>query len=60
MNCWHCNDELIWGGDHDIDEVQTSLFGEYGSVTNQTCPNCNTYVLVNYPREDEKDKELMS
>ena len=18
MNCWHCNTELIWGGDHDI------------------------------------------
>ena len=20
MNCWHCNTELIWGGDHDVDE----------------------------------------
>ena len=20
MNCWHCNHELIWGGDHDISE----------------------------------------
>ena len=20
MNCWHCNTELIWGGDHDIEE----------------------------------------
>ena len=20
MNCWHCDTELIWGGDHDIDE----------------------------------------
>ena len=19
MNCWHCNTELIWGGDHDIE-----------------------------------------
>ena len=18
MNCWHCDNELIWGGDHDI------------------------------------------
>ena len=20
MKCWHCNTELIWGGDHDIEE----------------------------------------
>jgi hypothetical protein len=20
MECWHCKTELIWGGDHDIDE----------------------------------------
>ena len=19
MNCWHCQTELIWGGDHDIE-----------------------------------------
>ena len=19
MNCWHCDTELIWGGDHDIE-----------------------------------------
>lgn len=22
MNCWHCKTELIWGGDHDIDDEQ--------------------------------------
>ena len=21
MNCWHCGTELIWGGDHDMDDV---------------------------------------
>ena len=20
MNCWHCNEELIWGGDHDTED----------------------------------------
>ena len=20
MNCWHCKGELIWGGDHDLNE----------------------------------------
>ena len=21
MNCWHCGTELIWGGDHDLDDI---------------------------------------
>ena len=59
MNCWHCDHKLTWGGDHDIDEDQTYLFGEYSIVTNLTCPNCDTYVLVYYPREErEDDKKL--
>ena len=58
MNCWHCGHDLTWGGDHDIDEDQTYLFGEYSMVTNLTCPNCDTYVLVYYPREEENDEKL--
>ena len=58
MDCWHCGHDLTWGGDHDIDKDQTSLFGEYSIVTNLTCPNCDTYVLVYYPREEENDKKL--
>ena len=59
MNCWHCDTKLIWGGDHDIDEDQTYLFGEYSIVTNLSCPECDSYVLVYYPREeDEDDKKL--
>lgn len=58
MDCWHCGHDLTWGGDHDIDEDQTSLFGEYSMVTNLTCPNCDTYVLVYYPREEENEKKL--
>ncbi len=59
MNCWHCDTKLTWGGDHDIDEDQTFLFGEYSIVTNLSCPECDSYVLVYYPREeDEDDKKL--
>ena len=58
MDCWHCGHDLTWGGDHDIDKDQTSLFGEYSIVTNLTCPNCDTYVLVYYPREEENEKKL--
>jgi len=59
MNCWHCDHELTWGGDHDIDEDQTYLFGEYSIVTNLTCPNCDTYVLVYYPREEKEDDKKL-
>ncbi len=59
MNCWHCDTKLTWGGDHDIEEDQTYLFGEYSIVTNLSCPECDSYVLVYYPREeDEDDKKL--
>jgi len=59
MNCWHCDTKLIWGGDHDIEEDKTYLFGEYSMVTNLSCPECDSYVLVYYPREeDEDDKKL--
>ena len=25
MDCWHCGTELIWGGDHDLEE---EFYGE--------------------------------
>ena len=28
MKCWHCNTELIWGGDHELEEDE-----EYNIVT---------------------------
>lgn len=59
MDCWHCGHDLTWGGDHDIDKDQTYLFGEYSIVTNLTCPNCDTYVLVYYPREEEEDDKKL-
>ena len=30
MKCWHCNKELIWGGDHDIEKENE----DYDMVTN--------------------------
>tara|TARA_R110000765_G_scaffold407724_1_gene505168 strand:+ start:162 stop:344 length:183 start_codon:yes stop_codon:yes gene_type:complete len=59
MNCWHCDTKLIWGGDHDIEEDETYLFGEYSIVTNLSCPECDSYVLVYYPREEEDDDKKM-
>ena len=36
MNCWHCGAELIWGGDHDVEDDE-----EYDIVSNLSCPQCN-------------------
>ena len=49
MNCWHCNTELIWGGDHDISEENE----EYLIVSNLSCPNCNCIVDVYFPKDKE-------
>ena len=48
MDCWHCGTELIWGGDHDLEE---EFYGEdhaYDFVTNLSCPKCQAYVEVHH------------
>ena len=47
MNCWHCNAELIWGGDHDAEDSDT-----FSMVTNLSCPKCHSFVEVYYPSEE--------
>ena len=61
MKCWHCNEELIWGGDHDMEEENE----DYDMVTNLSCPQCHCYVEVYHPsvkhlkeyKDSDKDKE---
>ena len=43
MNCYVCNNPLIWGGDHDIDEEEGS---EHKIVTNLSCESCGSFVIV--------------
>lgn len=52
MKCWHCQSDLIWGGDHDFEEDSD---GEYDILTNLSCPTCNTYVEV-YHKFGEIDR----
>jgi len=63
MNCWHCQTELIWGGDHDMEDNE-----DYDIISNLSCPNCHCHVDVFHPSErlikeykdyedSEKDKE---
>ncbi len=51
MNCWHCGTMLIWGGDHDIGDENE----EFSVVSNLSCPTCESYVEVYYPKEKEED-----
>ena len=60
MKCWHCNKELIWGGDHDTEEDN-----DYDMVTNLSCPKCHSAVYVYHPsvkllkeyKDEDKEKE---
>ena len=54
MNCYHCNGELIWGGDHDIDDSE-----DYCMITNLTCPTCKTYLEVFLPKDKEFFKKFI-
>ena len=40
MNCWHCDTQLIWGGDHDLEDFDLDEPNviEYDIVTNLHCP----------------------
>lgn len=46
MKCWHCETELIWGADHDIEDND-----DYSIVTNLSCPECKCLVEVYLPTD---------
>ena len=50
MNCWHCQTELIWGGDHDIEEENDF----FSVVTNLSCPECGCHVEVYLPKDNKE------
>ena len=54
MNCWLCGAELIWGGDHDIDETNET----YDIVTNLSCPKCEAHVDVYHPKTKFLNNDL--
>ena len=53
MNCYNCQTELIWGGDHDIEDLDID-----GILTNLSCSNkkCNTQVEVYHYFDNEEEK----
>lgn len=50
MKCWHCKAELIWGGDEGCDDQ------EYDMVTNLSCSECESFVLVFYKEPTDEDE----
>ena len=50
MKCWHCRSEVIWSGDHDISEEDE----EYDMMTELSCPECNSIIIVYYPKEEKE------
>ena len=52
MKCWHCDTELTWGGDHDIDHEDE----DYCMETNLSCPNCGSFHVVYLPKNEPKKK----
>jgi len=51
MTCWHCNSELIWGGDHDLEDCGHD---REGIISNFSCPNCPATTEVMLPFLAEK------
>ena len=52
MKCYHCNTELIWGGDFMFEDY--GLEGD-GIVSNLSCPDCQSYVEVYSPIGEESN-----
>tara|TARA_R100000426_G_C4773900_1_gene92030 strand:- start:303 stop:488 length:186 start_codon:yes stop_codon:yes gene_type:complete len=54
MNCWACQTELIWGGDHTGEDYGSE---DYHIVSNLSCPKCEAFVLVYWDKVEETKKE---
>ena len=50
MKCPGCDHEMIWGGDHDDEDMD----GRGYIASNLTCPECDTFVIV-YTTVEEDD-----
>ena len=48
--CYVCGHELIWGGDHDVEDHE-----EFTIITNLSCPNCGAYMEVYWSEKFDKD-----
>lgn len=49
INCPKCLTEMIWGGDHDVEDDD----GNENISSNLSCHKCETIVIVYWGNEDE-------
>lgn len=51
--CFACGWNLIWGGDHDVEDDE-----DYYIVSNLSCPECKAFYLMYHPTppSDETDE----
>lgn len=54
MNCWHCKNELVWMGDHDLTDSDADPNFPYDLLTDLRCPVCECDVEV-YRRKEVPD-----
>tara|TARA_Y100000004_G_scaffold97144_1_gene108707 strand:+ start:26104 stop:26286 length:183 start_codon:yes stop_codon:yes gene_type:complete len=52
MNCWFCDDNMIWGGDHNNEDY--NLPGD-GIVVNLSCQGCGAFTLTYSNIKGEND-----
>ena len=55
MKCWVCNHELIWGGDHDLEDV----VDDHTIITNLSCPECDAFVEVYHGKDIPMSRSRM-
>ena len=47
MNCPNCEGKMIYGGDHDDEDMD----GRGYVASNLSCPDCDTFMLIYTPVE---------
>ena len=57
MNCWHCNHELTWGCDYDLEEGYDPRAEEFSMHTILHCGGCGSLVEVYYPKENDNEND---
>ena len=50
-NCWCCGTRLIWGGDHDQEDMDGREYIE----SNLSCPSCDAFYLMYQPLERDSE-----
>jgi len=54
MKCYVCNNELVWGGDHDLEENENHTI-----ITNLSCPSCNAWHEVYHGKKCNESNDTV-